>query len=118
MRMHIQLFHLPIVLGTALIMSILLPSAVSAGESGPTQTLQDQLDATREGFAQRMPPEVIQNVEAAVKEVADTGILDRALKVDDHAPDFMLPDATGTNVELSSLLKQGPVVLTWYRGNW
>ncbi len=44
--------------------------------------------------------------------------LSTALNVGDKAPDFTLMDATGTEVKLSSLLQDGPVVLTWYRGGW
>ena len=118
MRINIKLIKLSMFLGTALMSATLLPSAVLAVEGESVQTLQGQLDSTREGFAKRMPPDVIRNIEAAVKDVADTGILDRALNVGDHAPDFILPDATGAEVKLSTLLKNGPVVLTWYRGNW
>lgn len=34
------------------------------------------------------------------------------------AADFSLPSATGEIVELRQLLKDGPVVLTFYRGGW
>jgi peroxiredoxin len=40
------------------------------------------------------------------------------MAVGDKAPDFTLPDAKGQQVSLASLLQQGPVVLTWYRGGW
>ena len=33
-------------------------------------------------------------------------------------PDFSLPDATGQMVELAARLEQGPVVLSFYRGEW
>jgi peroxiredoxin len=36
----------------------------------------------------------------------------------DQAPMFALPNATGKTVSLESHLKQGPVVLTFYRGVW
>ncbi len=42
----------------------------------------------------------------------------RGLQVGDKAPDFTLKDAQGKDVTLSEALKQGPVVLTWYRGGW
>jgi peroxiredoxin Q/BCP len=36
------------------------------------------------------------------------------LAVSDRAPDFELPDQTGTTRSLSALLQDGPVVLFWY----
>jgi peroxiredoxin len=38
--------------------------------------------------------------------------------VGDRAPVFRLPDARGGEVDLSSALAQGPVVLVFYRGAW
>ena len=40
------------------------------------------------------------------------------LSVGDEAPDFELSDATGRRVRLSKLLRDGPVVLAFYRGDW
>ena len=42
----------------------------------------------------------------------------RALNVGDRAPDFALPGVHGQTIRLSSLLEEGPVVLTFYRGTW
>lgn len=50
--------------------------------------------------------------------VRSSGVLDRALKVNDSAPDFTLPDAFGHEVSLKTLLKAGPVVISFYRGEW
>lgn len=44
--------------------------------------------------------------------------LHTALAVGEKAPEFTLKDATGKDVTLSHLLKNGPVILTWYRGGW
>jgi peroxiredoxin len=41
-----------------------------------------------------------------------------ALRVGEKAPNFELPNARGQNVELNSLLANGPVVLVFYRGAW
>jgi len=40
------------------------------------------------------------------------------LKVGSTAPDFSLPDAYGSEVTLSEELKNGPVILIFYRGAW
>ena len=49
--------------------------------------------------------------------------LDRAmpspgLRAGDSAPDFTLFNAFGRRVKLSDQLKEGPVVLAFYRGAW
>ena len=41
-----------------------------------------------------------------------------AKAVGDTAPDFELPDARGGTVTLARLLRDGPVVLVFYRGAW
>ena len=38
--------------------------------------------------------------------------------VNDRAPDFALPDSTGTLRRLSDLVAPGPLVLLFYRGSW
>jgi len=40
------------------------------------------------------------------------------LAVGTKAPDFKLPNAHGKDVQLYDVLKDGPVVLTFYRGSW
>lgn len=42
----------------------------------------------------------------------------RALQPGDVAPNFRLTDAHGASVELDDVLKSGPVVLSFYRGQW
>ena len=41
-----------------------------------------------------------------------------AIKIGQKAPDFELPNAEGKSIVLKSLLEKGPVVITFYRGNW
>jgi peroxiredoxin len=40
------------------------------------------------------------------------------LAIGDSAPDFTLPNALGTPVHLAERLNRGPVVLSFYRGEW
>lgn len=42
----------------------------------------------------------------------------KGLKTGDKAPDFKLPNATGDAISLSGVLKHGPVILKFYRGEW
>ncbi len=57
-------------------------------------------------------------IEADMERVRHSGTLDHALKAGDAAPPFTLPDAFGNEVALKALLANGPVVVSFYRGEW
>lgn len=61
-----------------------------------------------------------QDMAAMMKAAEDQARLmpNPGLKVGDKAPDFSLKNPKGQAVKLSTLLKKGPVVLTFYRGAW
>jgi peroxiredoxin len=80
--------------------------------------VRKELDELREKSAKSAPPERIRFYEQGIEEVRKSGVVDKALKVGDRAPDFELPDATGNKVKLLELLARGPVIVTWYRGGW
>jgi peroxiredoxin len=42
----------------------------------------------------------------------------QSLDIDKKAPDFELPDEKNNMVQLSILFEKGPVVLSFYRGDW
>jgi len=42
----------------------------------------------------------------------------KAIKVEQKAPSFQLPDQEGKLILLDTLLSKGPVVITFYRGGW
>jgi len=50
--------------------------------------------------------------------VRASGVIDQALKVGQPAPAFALPDAFGKEVALKTLLAKGPVIISFYRGEW
>jgi peroxiredoxin len=80
--------------------------------------LSDELTALREGTALETPPEVLTAFRDSIEDLSRSGIGARRLKVNDTAPDFLLPNAVGKDVPLSQLLQNGPVVITFYRGGW
>ena len=53
-----------------------------------------------------------------MERVRAAGTVNNALKVGQSVPEFTLPDAFGKEVSLKTLLAQGPVVVSFYRGEW
>lgn len=80
--------------------------------------LKAQLDAKRAAFNEVAPESVKTAYELGVAAVEASGVLERAKQIGDLAPDFSLENAAGKSVTLSEQLKNGPVVLIWYRGGW
>lgn len=81
-------------------------------------SLASQLTEKKEAFLASAPREKIETYDAGLQAIRDAGVLEQAINTTDKAPDFELLNATGASVKLSEQLKNGPVVLTWYRGGW
>ena len=99
----------------SILLAALTPLLVQAAMA---EGLQDQLDAKKAAFESKASEEKISEYNKGVKAVQESGMLKNALNVGDTAPDFTLTNAIGKKVTLSTLLKDGPVVMTWYRGSW
>lgn len=80
--------------------------------------LKDELERIKAAFAQKNDPSVVAAYEKGIEELRTAGLEMNALRPGDLAPDFSLPDASGTPVTLSERLVDGPVVLKFYRGGW
>jgi len=81
-------------------------------------TLKERLDRIRSGFKEQAPPEVLAVMAGAEEGLRASGIMDRIPKVGDLMPAFSLPDTAGGTIESATLLAEGPLVVTFYRGVW
>ncbi len=66
----------------------------------------------------KWPSSVHAAYEDLVRRLGTAETADRALKVGDKIPDFVLPDAEGRLVASAELLAQGPLVISFFRGEW
>lgn len=81
-------------------------------------TLQAKLDAIKEESLAKFSPEIIATITAANKSLEESSIMADVLKTGDTAPNFVLQNEKGNNVELSELCSKGTVILSFYRGVW
>jgi peroxiredoxin len=81
-------------------------------------TLQDSLDRLKVKIEGSMPPQIVNIMHQATADLEATGIGEGILKVGDKAPEFKLPNQDGNLVSSTELLKNGPLVVTFYRGVW
>jgi peroxiredoxin len=80
--------------------------------------LQQQLDDMLAQARSQLPADLLKLLMSSIERLITSGAVEQALKERMQVPDFTLPDALGNSVTLSNLLKQGPVVITFYRGAW
>ncbi|MCL4142893.1 UNVERIFIED_CONTAM: hypothetical protein GTU68_056859 [Idotea baltica] len=76
------------------------------------------LDIKRQEGAAKFTEEKKRIYADGITTVANSGVLESALNIGDKAPNFTLNNALNKPVSLYNELKNGPVVLTWYRGGW
>lgn len=81
-------------------------------------TLTQDLANLRDRLRANHSDDIKATMDRATEELVDSGLVNRSLAVGATVPNFTLPDATGQEVELASLLENGPVILSFYRGGW
>jgi len=79
--------------------------------------LLEEIKQYQSKFLQKAPVEKQRLMAEATAELAASGVA-KGLGVGDTIPNFTLPDVSGELVAIETLLEQGPVILTFYRGGW
>jgi hypothetical protein len=85
--------------------------------------LKNRLEDFQRTFESGAPPynatpEIVATMHRATAELKASGIEGRALKIGDHAPDFALFNQDHVQVLSKDLLRQGPMVVSFFRGHW
>ena len=81
-------------------------------------TLEAKLAEVRAGSAKRLPAEILEMSAQLIADLEKSHVA-TALDVGGQAPDFTLPRArSDEQVSLSGALGRGPVVVSFYRGQW
>jgi hypothetical protein len=85
--------------------------------------LQNRLDEFKKAFESGAPPynaprEVIEKMHRATAELKASGLEQTALRVGDRAPSFTLFNQDHAQVASTDLLREGPLVVSFFRGHW
>ncbi len=82
------------------------------------ESLNERLAAFRAEKEVGRDPAATALMNRSTDDLRASGILDGVRSVGDTAPLFARPNLDGETVRLRTLLKQGPVVLSFFRGRW
>lgn len=81
-------------------------------------SLKNELNAFKAEFSNKVDEETVSIIDRASAELENDFKSRKPLKAGNKAPDFTLPSANGESVSLSEKLQEGPVIITFYRGDW
>jgi len=81
-------------------------------------SLKEQLAEYRAAWHQRVPAERQAIMQRHIDQLRSGAFAGTMLRVGDRAPAIVLENATGATVAVGTLLKKGPVIVTFYRGGW
>ena len=80
--------------------------------------LQDVLDKQTYEFLDLAPKEAMDVIIDKIKELASTEIIEKSTKVGDKITKFKMKSLDGKVLKSSTLLRNGPIVITFFRGDW
>ena len=80
--------------------------------------LKEELGAFAQQMSKNAPQVVLETMGAEIGKLAESGIMDTALKVGAKVSNFELMDSDGDVVSLKNLTQKGNVVISFNRGNW
>ena len=80
--------------------------------------LKNKTEALYQEYVKNLPEDTMKTINEATDRLIETKIGQTCLQVGDKIPDFTLPDAYGNSVNISSVLKEKVVILSFYRGGW
>ena len=82
------------------------------------ESLNARLAALRAEKEEARDPSATALMTRATDDLRASGILDGVPSVGETAPLFARPNLDGTTVRLQTLLRRGPVVVSFFRGRW
>ena len=98
------------------------PQAASATPDKPAELkvmpYAEEKAAVMKEMSKMVIPDEAKTVMKKAAEDLAAKLVNPGLSIGAKAPNFSLPNASGTTVSLQGALKSGPVVLVFYRGGW
>jgi len=80
--------------------------------------LKESIKEFQDQALPQMKPEVVSTLLKGVADLVADHVDKDALSVGEKLPAFSLPDASGKTISSAKLLEKGPLVISFYRGNW
>lgn len=82
------------------------------------KNLEQQISKLNENLANQLPTEVLEVFGKSIQDLRTKNIEENSISIGNMFPDFNLPDTNDKTVQLKELLKNGKVIVAFFRGSW
>ncbi len=83
-----------------------------------TTLLADEIKAFQDKLLPTVPAETLDTLMSELQGLIETGVAEKAASIGDIFPEFDLANAHNDPQSLTTMLTNGPLVLSFYRGAW
>ena len=80
--------------------------------------LAQQIEELNENLGKQLPIEVLEIFSKSIEDLKTQGIGENNIEIGERFPDFSLQNTNDETVELKKLLKNGKVIVAFFRGSW
>ncbi|AIM38382.1 alkyl hydroperoxide reductase [Sphingobacterium sp. ML3W] len=82
------------------------------------KNLRQQIEQLNESLAKQLPTEVLEVFGKSIQDLKSINMEENSISIGERFPDFGLSNTNNEIVELKELLKNGKVIVAFFRGSW
>lgn len=82
------------------------------------KNLEQQIEELNENLAKQLPTEVLEVFGKSIQDLKAQDIEETSIGTGERFPDFSLPNTNDETIVLRELLKNGKVIVAFFRGSW
>ncbi|WP_347216418.1 peroxiredoxin-like family protein [Chryseobacterium sp.] len=81
-------------------------------------TLAKQMEYLNQELSSQLPQEILEAFGKSIEDLKSKKIEENSIQVGDQMPEFLLPNTLGKMISSEEVLKNGKMILAFYRGSW
>lgn len=81
-------------------------------------TLAQQIEHLNQELSSQLPQEILNAFGKSIEDLKAKRIEENSIRLGDQMPEFSLPNALGKIISSEEVLKNGKMILAFYRGSW
>ncbi|RXM52632.1 MULTISPECIES: peroxiredoxin-like family protein [unclassified Chryseobacterium] len=81
-------------------------------------TLAKQIEDLNHELSSQLPQEILEAFGKSIEDLKTQRIEENSIQIGEQMPGFSLPNASGKIINSEDILKDGKIILAFYRGSW